>query len=296
MLKEADLALYECKTRARGRYRLYEGSMEAAVLERQRMLTSCSEALAGGHIRPFYQPKVDLRSGEIVGFEALLRLCLADGRILLPDHIGAAFENAPLAAEISDRIIALVLDDMRSWIGLGVPFGHVAINAGAAELRSREFGSGLLARLKRKGVPPSKIQIEITEGVLLGRGTEHLARTFNVLAMAGIKLALDDFGTGFASLAHLKQYPIDCIKIDRQFVRDLQVDPEDGAIVNAILGLARAFDLDVVAEGIEQASQRDFLAALGCQVGQGFFFGPAVPAAEVPALLAGASKATRQAA
>lgn len=296
ILKQADLALYECKAAARGQYRLYRRKMETAVAERQRMLASCSQALAGNLISPFYQPKVDLRSGEIIGFEALLRVRLADGQIGGPEQIQAAFENGALASEISRRMIELVLDDVNEWRRRRAPFGHVAINAGAVELRSRSFGTALLSRLRQKGVPPSLIQIEVTEGVLLDRGSEHVGKTFDLLAGAGVKLALDDFGTGFASLTHLKQFPIDLIKIDRHFVRDLQVDPEDGAIVEAILGLARALGLQVVAEGVETSAQRDFLAALGCKYGQGYLFGPAVPAAEVPDLLIRPNQAGRRAA
>jgi EAL domain-containing protein (putative c-di-GMP-specific phosphodiesterase class I) len=190
----------------------------------------------------------------------------------------------------------LVLDDVNEWRRAGVPFGHVAINVGAIELRSRDFGSALLATLERKQVPPDCIQIEVTEGVLFGRGAEHVSRSFELLKHAGVKLALDDFGTGFASLTHLKQFPVDLIKIDRRFVQNLQNDREDGAIVEAILSLAHALEIEVVAEGVEQASQRDLLASLGCQYGQGFLFGRAVPAATVPQLLSQPPGASRQAA
>jgi EAL domain-containing protein (putative c-di-GMP-specific phosphodiesterase class I) len=215
----------------------------------------------------------------------LLRLCMPGGDVRGPEHIDAAFESGALAVEISTRMIELVLDDIGEWRRAGVPFGHVAINAGTPEVRSRAFGTRLIEMLKQKKVPSDCIQVEVTEGVLLGRGADHVERTFKLLADAGVKLALDDFGTGFASLTHLKQFPIDIIKIDRRFVRDLQTDPEDEAIVQAILGLASALQIQVVAEGVELPFQRDFLAALGCQYGQGYLFGRAVPGSEVPGLL-----------
>ena len=121
----------------------------------------------------------------------------------------------------------------------------------------------------------------MADGHTAGSPGEHVERTFHELAGAGIRLALDDFGTGFASLTHLKRFPIDIIKIDRSFIRDLQVDAEDGAIVGAVVGLGRALKIQVVAEGIETVMQRDFLAALGCEVGQGYLFGSAMPAARV---------------
>ncbi|MDQ3482779.1 MAG: bifunctional diguanylate cyclase/phosphodiesterase [Pseudomonadota bacterium] len=285
LLKEADLALYECKGAGRGAYRLYHPSMWRSVLERQQMMGAAKVALADDQIRPFYQPKVDLESGRLVGFEALLRLRTDGRQVRGPQHIEAAFQDPPLASQISARMVELVLKDLSSWRALGLDFGHVAINAGAGELRSRDFASDLLKALKRHEVPASCIQLEVTEGVLLGRAAANVGRLLRVLTRNGIRLALDDFGTGFASLTHLKQFPIDVIKIDRRFVRNLQVDAEDGAIVNAIVGLAGALKIDVVAEGIETEAQREFLSALGCKTGQGYLFGAAVSSAEARELL-----------
>ena len=285
MLKHADLALYEAKTSGRGVFRLYDPTMWSNMLMRREMLSLAEEALEGGFIEPFYQPKVHLQTGEVVGFEALLRCCLPDQQAKGPDCIAAAFEDSALAARLSDRMVDGVIKDISTWRAAGLPFGHVAINAAAAELRSGDFADRLLAKLNHAGIAPECIQIEVTESVLLGRGIEHVERTFNELAEKGIILALDDFGTGFASLTHLKQFPVQIIKIDRSFVHDLQIDEEDGAIVDALIGLGKALRIEVVAEGIETKAQRDFLRALGCSIGQGYLFGPAVPAARVPELL-----------
>ena len=178
-----------------------------------------------------------------------------------------------------------VVSDISNWRAAGLQFGHVAINVALAELRSGDFAERLLSKLDTAGIPPKCIQIEVTESVLLGRGIERIERTFHKLAEKGIRLALDDFGTGFASLTHLKRFPIEIIKIDRSFIRDLQIDAEDGAIVDALIGLGQALKIEVVAEGIETAAQRDLLGALGCTVGQGFLFGRAVPASHVAGLL-----------
>lgn len=296
VLKQADLALYEAKASGRGTFRLYQPSMWSNVLNRQRMLSNAKESLEKDFIRPFYQPKIDLGTGRIVGFEALLRCCRPGQRPLGPDHVEAALEDATLAVELGQRMLDQVIDDVTSWRSADLPFGHVAINAAAAELRRGDYASRLLTKLRTAGVPPECIQVEVTEGVLLGRGLDHVESAFQQLAKAGIKLALDDFGTGFASLSHLKQFPVEIIKIDRTFVRDLQIDPEDGAIVDALVGLARALNIDVVAEGIETSAQRDFLAALGCTTGQGFLFGRAGPASGVPLLLRRQMKGARKAA
>jgi len=285
MLKHADLALYEAKASGRGAFRLFDSGMWSGMLMRQEMLSVAAAALEGDFIEPFYQPKVHLQTGQIVGFEALLRCCIPGQSPKGPECVTAAFEDATLAVKLSDRMVDGVIRDISAWRAAGLPFGHVAINAALAELRRGDFAERLLAKLKQARIPPECIQVEVTESVLLGTGIDHVERTFIELAEKGIRLALDDFGTGFASLTHLKRFPIEIIKIDRSFVRNLQIDAEDGAIVDALISLGRALKIDVVAEGIETRPQRDFLAALGCTVGQGFLFGGALPADRIPGLL-----------
>ncbi|WP_114952196.1 putative bifunctional diguanylate cyclase/phosphodiesterase [Sphingosinicella terrae] len=286
ILKCADMAMYAAKAEGRGTYRLYAPEMSASLEERSAMLAVAKRALADELVTPFYQPKVDLRTGNIVGFEALLRCCPPGEAPFGPDRLAAAFDHSALAAELSDRMIAAVVDDVAGWRALGLAFGHVAINASAAELRDPAFAGRLIARLAAAGLPASCVQLEVTESVLLGRSSESAERCFAALAAAGVKLALDDFGTGFASLSHLKAYPVDVIKIDRSFIQDLDACPEDGAIVRALIGLAEALGLEVVAEGIETRRQRDLLAGLGCGFGQGYLFGRAMTAADAAALLA----------
>lgn len=290
ILKHADLALYEAKTSGRGVFRLYDPTMWSSMLMRREMLSLAEEALEGDFIKPFYQPKVQLQTGEVVGFEALLRCCLPDQQAKGPDSIAAAFEDSTLAAKLSDRMVDVVIKDISTWRAAGLPFGHVAINAAAAELRRGDFADRLLTKLDHAGIAPECIQIEVTESVLLGRGVDHVERTFNQLAQRGIILALDDFGTGFASLTHLKRFPVQIIKIDRSFIRNLQIDEEDGAIVDALVGLGKALRIEVVAEGIETKAQRDFLCALGCTIGQGYLFSAAVPAGRVAELLRRATR------
>lgn len=285
ILKHADLALYESKASGKGICRIYHPKMWNSLIGRREMMSAASQALAEDNIRPFYQPKVTLEDGNIVGFEALLRICPENGDPVGPDAMAAAFEDSALSAAISDRMIEQVLEDIVRWRRAGIAFGHVAINASAAELRRGDYAERLLARLDLMNIDPSLIQVEVTESVLLGRGAEHAERTFRTLAGRGIKLALDDFGTGFASLSHLKQFPVAIIKIDRTFIRDLQIDAGDGAIVDALIGLGQALKIDVIAEGIETRAQRDFLWALGCRLGQGFLFSEALPSSRVPGLV-----------
>nr|WP_294847631.1 bifunctional diguanylate cyclase/phosphodiesterase [uncultured Sphingomonas sp.] len=296
LLKHADLALYEAKAAGRGTCRLYDPSLWTQMVERRDMLAAAEHALAQGHITPFYQPQVRLGTGEIVGFEALLRVCVPGQSHVGPEVISAAFEEPSLASRLADRMVERVIDDIVRWRADGLSVGHVAINASATELMRADFADRLLGQIDGHGIDASCIQIEVTEGVLLGRGAEQVERTFRQLAARGIRLALDDFGTGFASLSHLKQFPVEIIKIDRSFVRDLQIDPGDGAIVDALIGLAGAIQIEVVAEGVETRAQHDFLQALGCTYGQGYLFGPARPFDETSRLIRDRNKGSGAAA
>jgi diguanylate cyclase (GGDEF)-like protein len=278
--KRADLALYAAKNAGRGVFRLYSPSMEAGMLDRRNQLSGAKRAMEQDLIRPFYQPQVDLSTGNVLGFEALLRWCTTSGPPHGPQRIAAAFEDSSLGPQLCERIVDLVIKDILTWRSQKLHFGHVAINVAATDLRRPDFASHLYAKLRSARLPTSCIQLEITEQVLLGRASDQVGQTLFDLAGLGIKLAWDDFGTGFASLSHLKNYPVGVIKIDKTFVRDIDVDPENRAIVGAITGLARALDIEVVAEGIETKTQRELLLALDCPVGQGYLFGKAMPAAE----------------
>jgi diguanylate cyclase (GGDEF)-like protein/PAS domain S-box-containing protein len=295
LLKSADLALYSAKATGGGTMKIFDPSLRAEFHRRTLMLNTGKRAVDQNLVIPFYQPKVELRSGRIVGFEALLRWQEPFGPIRAPDTLYACFDDPVLALELSERIIGQVIGDCAAWRAQGIEIGHVAINAAAAEFRQDDFAHRLLARLAESGVGPEAIQLEVTESVFLGRGAECVERALRTLSAAGMKIALDDFGTGFASLSHLKKYPVDVIKIDRSFVRDLQQDKNDCAILDAVVGLGRSLRKEVVAEGIETEAQHDFLRALGCHVGQGFLYGHPQPAAEVPRLL-GADRATRSSA
>jgi predicted signal transduction protein with EAL and GGDEF domain len=286
LMKAADIALYAAKADGRGRLKFYEPEMRNEMQNRSSMLLIARDALLNEWIVPYYQPKIELSSGRVDGFEALLRWNHPSRGLQSPESIAAAFEDLDLAASISDRMIGLVLADMQRWNHEGVDSGNIAINAAAAELRRGDFAESLLERLHRAGVPPEKIQIEVTETVFLGRGAEYVESALKFLSAVGITIALDDFGTGYASLSHLKQFPVDVIKIDRSFIRDLHDDPDDEAIVRAVISLCKSLDIRIVAEGVETEAQAAYLRKYGCDFGQGYLFGAAVGAAEVPALLA----------
>ena len=286
LMKHADIAVYAAKAAGRGNLKIFQPHMRAELQSRMSMLRLARKAIKEERIFPFYQPKVDLRTGEIVGFEALLRWQHRGRAMQTPDTIAAAFEDLTLAAEISDRMIERVICDMARWREEGVDFGHVAVNAAAAEFRRGDFAGQLLERLGAAGLPAELMQIEVTETVFLGRGADYVERALKDLSAAGVKIALDDFGTGYASLSHLKQFPVDILKIDRSFVADLQSDGA-AAIVGAVVNLGKSLGIEIVAEGIERVDQEMHLKSLGCPVGQGYLYSVPVAAGELPGLVRG---------
>lgn len=285
LLKNADIALYTVKVAGGGKAAIFEGGMRAEIQRQYSMISLARSVVANDCITPFYQPKVDLLTGQVDGFEALLRWRDPRGGIQGADTISAAFEDLSLAAIISDTMIDLVLADVVRWRRAGLPFGHIAINVAAAELRRDDFAERLLERLRAASVPPASIQVEVTESVFVGRGADYVERALALLSANEVAVALDDFGTGFASLTHLKQFPVNIIKIDRSFIADLSSDGEDTAIVRAVVGLGKSLGMKVVAEGVETRSQEQFLRALGCPLGQGFLFGKAMSASFTEQLL-----------
>jgi diguanylate cyclase (GGDEF)-like protein/PAS domain S-box-containing protein len=287
VLKNADVALYAAKAAGRATVTMYDAQLREDMQRRLAMVQLARNAIADDRVIPYYQPKLDLQSGTIDGFEALLRWRTPRGRIGQPSALEAAFEDLEVAAAISDRMIDRVIADMRGWLDRGIAFKHVAINASAAEFRRDNFAERVLDQLARAAIPTRCFQIEVTETVFLGRGAEYVHRALALLNAQGVKIALDDFGTGYASLRHLKKFPVDIIKIDRSFVRDMEVDAGDEAIVRAVINLGKSLGIHVVAEGIESEAQAQQLMRLGCDFGQGFLFSKAVGANRVPALVGG---------
>ena len=285
LLKQADVALYTAKASGRGRMMVFEPSMRDRARRRAQMRKDAREALDAHRIEPFYQPQIQLHSGRLAGFEALLRWRNLHGEIETPGSIEAAFEDPRLAVAMGQRMHGLVFEDLRRWLDQGIEIGHVAINASAAEFRGGDFAEQVLERLHAVGIPTRYLELEVTETVFLGSGAEHVERALRTLSQEGVRIALDDFGTGYASLSHLKQFPVDIIKIDRSFVHDLAHNPDDTAILQAVLNLGRSLGITTVAEGIETHIQSAYLRAQGCDLGQGYLFRKAVPRDQVPELV-----------
>jgi EAL domain-containing protein (putative c-di-GMP-specific phosphodiesterase class I) len=287
-MKAADIALYSAKSGGRRQLRIFRSAMRNDFQVRNSMMQLARRALATGDILPHYQPKVSLRTGRVTGFEALLRWRDSGGKLRLPDAVKAAFEDPVLAGAISERMIGQTLADIRGWLDSGLDFGHVAINVAASEFSSGRFAEDFLHKLKHAGIGPEHVQIEVTESVFLGRAADHVGRALRRLSAAGLHIALDDFGTGYASLAHLMQFPVDALKIDRSFVRGIGRSRDAEAITKAIVNLGQSLGIEIIAEGVETPEQETYLLGLGCQTGQGFLYSKAAAAEMIGAMLNGA--------
>jgi diguanylate cyclase (GGDEF)-like protein/PAS domain S-box-containing protein len=281
LLKDADLALYAAKNGGRSRVVRFTPELREAVEQRIAIAEEVRRALKMGQIVPFYQPKIDLCSNAVVGFEALARWLHPKRGVLSPGVFGAVFEDAELSNAIGDAMLSHVVKDMQVWLGRGIEFGSVAVNLSSFAFSAPNLADEILDRLARGGLPVSSLEIEVTETVLLGEA-RGVAATLQRLHDAGVKISLDDFGTGYASLTHLKRFPVDELKIDRSFVRDLETDPDDAAIVTAVVSLARSLDLKVVAEGVETEGQLAMLKGAGCHFGQGYLFAKPMTSSRVP--------------
>jgi diguanylate cyclase (GGDEF)-like protein len=279
--KQADLALYRCKATGRGAFRMFHAAMSEDSQKEASALDLAGKAVASDWVIPFYQPKVALVSGEVVGFEALLRLEHPDIGTQYPDTISPAFEDTELGTALGQRMRMGVFRDMRSWLDAGVRFGRVAINASAAEFRHDDYAERVLGELQSWDLPTTCLEIEVTESVFLGRHVDNVERALRTLSAAGVTIALDDFGTGYASLTHLKRFRVDTIKIDRSFVQDIETDAGDAAIVKALLSLGESLRITVVAEGVETETQDAFLQRNGCDLVQGYLYGRPAPGRKV---------------
>ncbi len=276
-LRQAELALYKAKDRGRGQSCFFEPDMDATLRLRKDMEAGLREALARDEIQIVYQPQVNSR-GVVIGVEALSRWTHPERGPVSPGYFIPLAEECGLMDTLGMFALAQAMMDSHRWPNL-----KVAVNVSASQLRQAGFTDRVKALLEQTNTPAARIEIEITEGVLLADDTVTQT-TLRQLRDMGFSLALDDFGTGYSSLSYLRRYPVDKIKIDRAFVCNLGTDPEAEAVVRAIVKLAQALHLDLVAEGVETMEQREILQAAGCYVIQGFLFSKPVDADTIDAM------------
>ena len=283
LFTNADLALYAAKASGRNRATLFVPALRADIEERVAMTREMRAALdGGGGLEPHYQPKINLVSGAVIGFEALARWQHPTRGLLAPGAFSAIFDDPEIGVAVGDVLRRRIIADLLHWTSLGLDPGRVFLNLSSAQFAQGDLAGTFLDDVDEAGLARSRIGVEVTETVLLGSHGDRVSDVLAALHGSGIRVALDDFGTGYASLTHLKQFPVDEIKIDRSFIRDLERDANDAAIVTAVLQLGRSLALDVTAEGVETAEQAAFLRDGGCTNAQGYLYGKPMPASRVP--------------
>ncbi|HJP69979.1 MAG TPA: EAL domain-containing protein [Sphingomicrobium sp.] len=285
LFKNADLALYSRKQEGRGGTRLFDQYMREESQKVASQLRLARGALTNRTVVPYYQPKISVVHGSICGFEALLRWRHPTKGLQLPAALEQAFGDYELAAKIGQLMQRKVAADIRNWSDCGIDIGRVAINAAPAEFLRDDYAEQLLSLIAEQEVSPRQIEVEITEHAFLGRANEYVARALGVLKNAGVKIALDDFGTGSSSLSHLRDFPVDVVKIDMSFVQQMAANDEIAAIVTAVVRLAQSLAIQSVAEGVDHPSQMDLLRVIGCDLAQGHLFAAAVDASTVTKML-----------
>ncbi len=285
LMKDADMALYRAKQNGKGRYVFFDIAMRRQIQARIEICHAVREAAAERAFVPYYQPKLCLQSNRIIGFEALARWRKQDGTVLPPADFAPAFEDHSAMLALGKSVRCAVSSDIRAWKAAGQKTGPIAINLSTAEFSDEGLVAKLRALLERKSITPEDIEIEVTENVFLGNASGHVQLVLEKLHAIGISIALDDFGTGFASLTHIRDFPVDRIKIDKRFVRNLLTDRDDGAIINALINLGSNLGKKVIAEGVETHAQVQRLRELGCDEIQGYVIARPMPADAVAGFL-----------
>lgn len=285
LFKLADTALYALKAEGRGGTKLFQSHMREEAQRVSSQLSLARIALTAASVVPHYQLKVNLETQQAQWLEALLRWKPPGRGIQPPETIEEAFKDYELASKIGDLMQRKVFADMRMWAREGLNVGRVSINAAPVEFLRDDFAERFLERLRHYNIEPSQIEVEVTEHVLMERGSQNVARALSLLKSEGIQIALDDFGTGYSSLSHLRDYPVDVVKIDRSFVARMGKDREIEAIVRAVVNLAASLNIESVAEGVETREQAHLLKLADCDLGQGYLFGRAVEAEVIAASL-----------
>ncbi len=281
LLRQADQAMYQAKLSGKNRYHVFDAEQDRNIRSQHDSREHIRRALAAHEFVLYYQPKVNLRTGTVIGVEALIRWRHSERGLLLPAEFLPLIKDHPLAVELGEWVIETALTQMETWqaAGLDLP---VSVNVSSRQLRQADFFERLCARLAaHPQVKPSRLELEVLETSVL----EDLARVSQVIeacSKIGVRFALDNFGVGYTSLTYLKRLPVAALKIDQSFVHDMLVDPENLDILVGMLGLAGAFHRQVIAQGVETLEHGEMLLQFGCELGQGYAIAHPMPAAQIP--------------
>jgi len=289
LLKNADMALSRAKTETRGSFSYFETGMDARAQSRRKIEIELRDAIQRDVLQPYYQPLIDLSTGRITGFEALVRWPHPERGMIPPSEFIPVAEDTGLISALGRVMLRRACNDAANW----PDEVRVAVNMSPLQFRVGNVLSLVMDVLKQSGLPPSRLELEITETLVLEKSGQVLA-TLHALRALGVRISMDDFGTGYSSLSYLRSFPFDKIKVDQSFIRDLAANREAQAIVRSIVSLGKGLGVTITAEGVETEAELRCLRAEGCHEGQGYLFSRPRPNAEIVGLLEAQSAADRR--
>ncbi|WP_419799823.1 EAL domain-containing protein [Terasakiella sp.] len=281
LLRHADVAMYHAKEKGRNNYQFFNAEMNEKAQSQLSLANKLRVALNRKLIHPHYQLKVDTQLGKPIGLEALARWNDERGKPISPVKFIPVAEEHGLIGRLGKSILNQVCIQIRMWQDMGVEFGSVAVNLSAQQFRDANLLNDIKEAIEDNRIDPMSLEVEVTENMVMD-DVEEAIRILHDIKEMGLKISIDDFGTGYSSLSYLKRFPVDTLKIDRTFIRDLSVDNDDAAIVSAIVSMAQKLEINVVAEGVETQEQVDFLRSVNCNVVQGFLYAKPCAGGEVP--------------
>ncbi|MEO5696915.1 MAG: GGDEF domain-containing phosphodiesterase, partial [Burkholderiaceae bacterium] len=284
LLKNADATMYRVKAQGKNNYGFYDERKDQLPGERLNLETEMRHALDRGEMVLHYQPQFSAGDGSIIGFEALVRWLHPVRGLLAPNDFLPLAEETGFIVDIGEWVMHEACRQNRAWQDAGLPKVTMAVNIAHKQFMRPTLVNDVRRVIEKTGLEARFLELELTEGILAHNAVDA-ARRLAELKRIGVKLSIDDFGTGYSSLFHLKNFPLDGVKIDRCFIKDLESDPRDAEISSAIIAMSHSLKLTVLAEGVETAGQLEFLRRKGCDSIQGFLFSPAVPAAKAEAFL-----------
>jgi EAL domain-containing protein (putative c-di-GMP-specific phosphodiesterase class I) len=284
LIKNADTAMYEAKENGRQSFKFFKAAMNIRAVERQSIEEGLRRALERQEFSLLYQPKVNLRTMAITGAEALIRWTHPIRGLVSPAQFIPVAEACGLILPIGHWVLREACAQAQSWRDAGLSLGRMAVNISALEFRDENFLEGILAVLEDTSLDPRSLELELTESVLMKRAesTESVLKTLSAI---GVEVAVDDFGTGYSSLSYLRRFPINALKIDQSFVRQITASLDENAIVTAVISMGRSLNLRVIAEGVETQEELAFLQSHECEEAQGYYFSRPVPANQFAKLL-----------
>jgi len=291
LIKNADTAMYQAKESGRQSYKFFKPAMNVRAVERQAIEESLRRALERNEFALHYQPKIDLMSGRITGAEALIRWTHPTRGLIPPVQFIPVAEESGLILPIGKWVVREACQQAQAWLSAGLSLGTIAVNISALQFRAEDFLEGVFSVLEETGLPAKHLEVELTESVLM-KHAESAEAILKALRAQGVQVAVDDFGTGYSSLSYLRKFPIDTLKIDQSFIRQISSKTDETTLLTAVIQMGRSLNLHVVAEGVETEEELEFLQAEQCDEAQGYYFSRPVPPQQFARLLeSGLSKA-----